>query len=274
MWIPRSFFKALDNIISSFIWSPQVPRISIRILQEPWGQGGLALPDWHKYYVAGQMVVARLMADDGDSATVLETAHLGSFESLKFALYRGPKSCLPLTSSMKATIRVWETTTILMSPSYLGVTPSAPLWMNPALHHFYSLPDPMVWVCGGVKVLGDITIEGELCIFDQLKATLPYITEFFLFPVFTAAPCVSGAVWGKTNRITAISTGGSSDRRGVTQTIIYSLQISLYKDTTRDIKMQGTVGERNYQYTGGGLGQYVGSSFSILGICKGPYNTF
>lgn len=75
------------------------------------GWGGLVLPDWKKYYLAGQMVFACrwLQPDDGDSATVLEEAHLGSYESLRLALYRGTKSNLPLAFTMKATIRAWET---------------------------------------------------------------------------------------------------------------------------------------------------------------------
>lgn len=84
------------------------------------------------------MVFARhwLLADDGDSATVLETAQLESYESLQLALYRGPKSSLPLNESMKATIGAWEVTTALVSPSFVGVTLSAPLWMNPNLPNF------------------------------------------------------------------------------------------------------------------------------------------
>lgn len=126
------------------------------------------------------MVFARrwLLVDDVESATVLEAAQLGSYESLRLALYRGPKSNLPLTESMKATIRAWETTTNLVSPSYVGVTPSAPLW-NPNLPHFCSLPDPMIWACGDVKVLGDITREWDLITFDQLKARHNLPSSFF-----------------------------------------------------------------------------------------------
>lgn len=71
--------------------------------------------------------VCQALADSGDSATIPEVAHLGSYESLRLALYRGPKSSLPITDSMKATIRAWEVNTTLVSPSYLEVTPSAPL---------------------------------------------------------------------------------------------------------------------------------------------------
>lgn len=48
--------------------------MGLRTLQEPYGQGGLALPDLFKYFIAGQMVFARrwLSRDSGDAATVLE----------------------------------------------------------------------------------------------------------------------------------------------------------------------------------------------------------
>lgn len=156
IWISKAFCSTLDGIIGSFIWYPKSPRINIKTLQEPWGQGGLALPDWHKYYLAGQMVFARrwLMADAGDSATVLEAAHMGSYEGLRLALYRGPKSILPITVSMKVTIRAWDVTTTLVSPSYLGVSPSTPLWFNPNLEHFCSIPDPTVWADKGIKKTG------------------------------------------------------------------------------------------------------------------------
>lgn len=98
VWIPKTYYDTLNGIIGSFIWSPQSPRISISILQEPWGQGGLALPNWKKYYLAGQMVFAMrwLTGNDGDSATVLEAAFLGSYESLRLALHSGPKTSLLL----------------------------------------------------------------------------------------------------------------------------------------------------------------------------------
>lgn len=139
-WVPKSYFRKLDGIVSSFLWAPKPPRIGIKVLQEPGDRGGLALPDWQKY-LAGQMVFVHqwLQADDGDWATVLEAAHLGS---LRLAIYRGFKSNLPLT--MKATIRAWETATKLACPSHTGITPSTHLWMNPAQSHFYHILDPML----------------------------------------------------------------------------------------------------------------------------------
>lgn len=56
-----------------------------------------------------------LLVDDGDSATLLEEKQLESYESLRLALFRGPRSSLLLTMTMKATIKAWELTTKLAS---------------------------------------------------------------------------------------------------------------------------------------------------------------
>lgn len=157
---------------SHFIWAPKSPRIGLKVLQEPGDQGSLALPDWQKYYTAGQMVFAHrwLIAEDGDAATVLEAAHLGSHDSLQFALFRGLRSDLPLTLTMKATIKAWATAVKLTCPSYGGVSPSTPIWMNQALPQFYNLPDPMIWADKGIKTSRDITSYGELLTFSQLQS--------------------------------------------------------------------------------------------------------
>lgn len=141
------------------------------MLQEPWGRGGLALPDWKKYYLAGQLVFVHkwLTSDDGDSATVVEAAHLGSYETLRLAIHRGVGSELPLTLATKATIKAWGEAVVLACPSYLGFSPQTPLWGNPKLSHFYSFQDTMVWVVKGIKLLKDITQDGILLTFDQLK---------------------------------------------------------------------------------------------------------
>lgn len=185
VWVPKTYFRQIEGIISSFLWTPKPPRIGTKVLQEPGDQRGLALPDWLKYYLAGQLVFARrwLLSDEGDAATVLEAAHLGSYESLRLALFRGTKSDLPLTETMKVTIRAWELAVKLASPSYAGLSPSSPIWMNHKLPHFYNIPDPGVWAVKGVKTLKDITLFGDLLTFFQMQARheLPnsYLFRFF-----------------------------------------------------------------------------------------------
>lgn len=94
--VSNSYFKRLDGLVTSFLWSTSPLRIGLKVLQEPWGQGGLALLDWYKYYLAGQMVFARrwLLEDNSDSVTVLEAAVLGSYESLRLAVFQENQSVL------------------------------------------------------------------------------------------------------------------------------------------------------------------------------------
>lgn len=146
-----------------------MPRVGLKVLQEKWGQGGLALPDWRKYYLASQVILVHrwLVSNSGDSAMVLED--LGLYESLCLAIHRGIKLELLLTASMKATMKACETAVRLACPSYQGFSPSTPLLMNPKLPQFYSFEDPMGWLTKGVKLLKDITRDGELT-FYQLKS--------------------------------------------------------------------------------------------------------
>lgn len=32
VWIPKSYFRKLDGIISSFLWAPRSPRIGLKVL--------------------------------------------------------------------------------------------------------------------------------------------------------------------------------------------------------------------------------------------------
>lgn len=98
MWVPCSFFKHVNSLFCSFLWCSGHPRVGLSTLQEPYGQGGLAFHCLFKYFLAGQLVIARpwLVRDDGDAATVLEAALVGSYESLCYLVHRGPQVSAPL----------------------------------------------------------------------------------------------------------------------------------------------------------------------------------
>ena len=50
LFLPRSFFKSLDQMVSSFIWGGKQPRIKNSVLQRNRDDGGLALPNFTYYY--------------------------------------------------------------------------------------------------------------------------------------------------------------------------------------------------------------------------------
>lgn len=80
---------------------------------------------------------------------------------------------------MRATIRAWVASQQLMQPNFKGMSPSALLWMNPRLTHFYELPDPGVWATRGIKTVGDVTHEGSLLTFDLLKTKFILPNQYF-----------------------------------------------------------------------------------------------
>lgn len=55
IFIPKSFFKAIDSIIMPFIWGYKSHRISKAHLQKPTDLGGLGLPCFIHYYWAANM---------------------------------------------------------------------------------------------------------------------------------------------------------------------------------------------------------------------------
>lgn len=55
IYLPKTFFKELDKIISHFIWSGKTSRAKYSILQRTKDEGGLALPDFRAYYWAANI---------------------------------------------------------------------------------------------------------------------------------------------------------------------------------------------------------------------------
>uniref|UniRef100_A0AAR2JPM8 Reverse transcriptase domain-containing protein n=1 Tax=Pygocentrus nattereri TaxID=42514 RepID=A0AAR2JPM8_PYGNA len=111
LFIPKSFFRSLNQLISSFLWDGKPPRISIRTLQKPHSQGGLALPNFLFYYWAAniQKLIFWLQTPRADwcllEASSCNQSSLPALihSSLPIALAR--KSTNPIVYS---TLRIWS----------------------------------------------------------------------------------------------------------------------------------------------------------------------
>lgn len=55
VYLPSSFFKQIDSIILSFVWSDKPPRIAKSFLQRNMNRGGLSLPVLKHYYWAANV---------------------------------------------------------------------------------------------------------------------------------------------------------------------------------------------------------------------------
>ncbi len=55
IFLPKSFFRSTNRLLSSFIWGGKNPRIRREFLEKPRRDGGLALPNLLNYYWAAQI---------------------------------------------------------------------------------------------------------------------------------------------------------------------------------------------------------------------------
>lgn len=103
-------------------------------------------------------------------AVNLEAAVLGSYSALTNIVYRGVKACPQAMILMRTTVQVWERVTAAVKADNT-VSPHTPLWGNPKLSHFRSVPDPSVWARFGVVKLQQIMPNGVIHCFRELKET-------------------------------------------------------------------------------------------------------
>uniref|UniRef100_A0A803J4Y6 Reverse transcriptase domain-containing protein n=1 Tax=Xenopus tropicalis TaxID=8364 RepID=A0A803J4Y6_XENTR len=175
--ISGSTFAKLKSLVTTLYWNRSPPRIALTTLQLPTSQGGLAAPNLHLYYLAAQLTVARnwTVPTLTNAATILEAQVMGSLEELKNLLYRGTKYTKKASPLMKATIRAWQATNRLHPKPQKHYSEHTPLWCNPHLKHFKSIPDPQLWAQHNIKYLSDIMENGILLPYPELKQkhTLP-----------------------------------------------------------------------------------------------------
>lgn len=178
--IPLSFFTKLDSLVTSFVWNGKAPRIAKTTLQLPVAMGGLALPCFLKYYWAAVLVTLKwwLAEEPSNPASAVEAALLGSYSELRNLIHKGPRSSPKISVPMKTTIKVWDTVNAKLGTQN-ALSPVTPLWGNPRLSHFRSIPDPVIWARYGIVTLGDIVSQGQLITFDDLKSRKDLPNQMF-----------------------------------------------------------------------------------------------
>lgn len=153
------------------------------MLQEPRDQGGYGTAGLVQIILGWSNGVCPQVANVGQCRCSHSTGGSPSGVLRSLALFRGTKSDLPMAWTIKATIRAWGLAVKLASPSYQGISPSTPIWINHILLHFYNLPDPIIWAVKGIKTLKDITSYGDRLTFSQLK-TRHDLPNSYLFRLF------------------------------------------------------------------------------------------
>lgn len=148
IFIPKSFFKKHEGVISAFIWNNRTQRICNVFLQRPKGLGGMALPNLNYYYWATNLRILHywLRADSSHNAPAWLRLEAASCS---------PCSLAALVYTSNASIcreyckNILVKTTVKPSLSDGAFT----LWSN-----------------HGIKSFNDLYIEGIFSSFPQIMA--------------------------------------------------------------------------------------------------------
>lgn len=112
-------------------------------------------------------------------AVNLEVAAMGSYSALTNMVYRGVRAAPQTTTPMQTTVLMWEQVIAAVRTDD-SVSPLTPLWGNPKLLHFQSIPDASLWARYGIVKLQQIMPVGVLLPFPTLQDTFE-LTSWMMF---------------------------------------------------------------------------------------------
>lgn len=163
-------------MLIAFVWAGKPPRVAKRILYLPLSGGGLALPNFQTYYWAAIFVTVRWWFSQlrQNPAVTLVAATLGSYAAFSNLVFRGKRACPSMTAPMWTTLKVWQESRIVYKKPF-HISSHMPLWTNPMLPHFQTLPDLSLCAGKGILIIKHITMT-----FPELRAlySIPKSWEF------------------------------------------------------------------------------------------------
>ena len=110
--VPVSTFKALDRLISKFIWQNKRPRVRLKVLCALRERGGLALPHFRNYYWASQLriLVSWIRVEEDTKWVGIEQSSLNnlSISVLPFLDSKVWRKLKIQNEWVNYTLKVWE----------------------------------------------------------------------------------------------------------------------------------------------------------------------
>lgn len=110
LYLPKSFFKSVNQAVTTFIWAGKVPRVSRSLLQQCKLSGGLALPNFLYYYWAANVKKLPFWLCAPDVPWCHLEAHSLTSTSLPALICSSPQSSLSRFTSnpiVLSTLKIW-----------------------------------------------------------------------------------------------------------------------------------------------------------------------
>lgn len=189
LFLPKSFFKSVNRMFSSFIWANKTPRISITSLQQGKLSGGLALPNL-MYWAANIQKYTYWLNDPQATWCCLEAQSCFS-SSLSALLFSSlPVSLLQFTDNpvLIGSLKIWyQFWRHFNSVSASALTPICNNHLFPP-----SLVDSSfcIWARKGIKCFYDLFKDNIFLSFSDL-CSLYDLPSYHLFRYFQIRHCAS-----------------------------------------------------------------------------------
>lgn len=180
IFLPQTFFRKLDSIISDFVWSGRPPRLRKQYLQSPKKLGGMALPNFKFYYWAAHLKIIQFWLHSGSQ--LLSSVWLGmehssckpfSLSALAHSPIKSPIKNYTKNVIIKTTVKIWNQFRRSFDLQTYSIL--APITAN------HSFPPSLIgrafeiWSNMGIKTFKDLYIDNTFASFEQLskKFSLP-----------------------------------------------------------------------------------------------------
>uniref|UniRef100_A0A673FPW0 Reverse transcriptase domain-containing protein n=1 Tax=Sinocyclocheilus rhinocerous TaxID=307959 RepID=A0A673FPW0_9TELE len=187
IFLPQSFFRRLDGLISEFIWNKKTARICKALLQRPKSLGGMALPNFQYYYWAANFRVFQYWLNQLQlqcSPMWLTMEVTSCLPTTLTALLHSPINCsyslFTKNVVVKTSLRIWRQFRRFYGLQAFSM--SVPIASN------FVFPPSMMdrtfsqWATYGISTFKDLYIDDVFASFQQLsdKFSMPQ-NNFFRY---------------------------------------------------------------------------------------------
>lgn len=175
VFIPKSFFRKLDSILSSFIWNHKTARARKSLLTQPKRLGGMSLPDFQLYYWACNIrpMLHWLYEDPGADALSWQYIESQSCKpsSLAALVYSPLSSKTNHTTNLlvKTSMKIW--TQIRRHFGWHSISFRAPVYANHCFKPSVIDKAFLIWHNAGIKQFENLYHNSTFVSFQYLHDT-------------------------------------------------------------------------------------------------------
>lgn len=176
---PKTFYKKVNSILLSFIWSKKRNRLKRKLLYYPREEGGLNLPDLENYHCAAQMFyIDQIINNANESSWINIENHQLMPKNYLTALFSN-KKCTTANFIINSTLTSWSKIQKRIGQE-IEIPRHIRIWDNPSIRIQNVRIRWGTWMNLGIQTIADITNQESVCSYTELEERfgLSHIEKF------------------------------------------------------------------------------------------------